>query len=175
LSGEDICKWAPREQLEEIAEVVKRFPRLVVLSDEIYEYLEYPPAEHASFGALPEMQERTLTINGFSKGFAMTGWRLGYLAGPTDYAKTCATIQSRTTSARCSISQRAAIAALEMGYKGGEVIQEMVDMYLERRDYVISRLMCIHSQRDLEFVFCDSQGDGWSRGVRAGRGVLCIS
>ena len=76
-------------------------PRLLVLSDEIYEHIIYAPAEHHSFAALPGMYDRTLTVNGFSKAFAMTGWRLGYLAAPPNIAKAAAAIQSQCTSGDC--------------------------------------------------------------------------
>ena len=87
-----------RADLQAIAEVVAQHPRLLVLSDEIYEHITYPPAEHFSFGALPGMFDRTLTVNGFSKAFAMTGWRLGYLAAPEYVSKAAAGIQSQSTS-----------------------------------------------------------------------------
>lgn len=75
------------EALRALAEVVAEHPRLLVLSDEIYEHIIYAPAEHHSFAAVPGMRARTLTVNGFSKAFAMTGWRLGYLAAPAHFAK----------------------------------------------------------------------------------------
>lgn len=78
--------------------MVREHPRLLVLSDEIYEYIVYPPAVHVSFASLPGMFERTLTVNGFSKAYAMTGWRLGYLAAPAHFAKATAGIQSQSTS-----------------------------------------------------------------------------
>lgn len=87
-----------RHNLEAIAEIVASHPRLLVLSDEIYEHIIYPPAEHHSFASLEGMYDRTLTVNGFSKAFAMTGWRLGYLAGPHSFAKATAAIQSQSTS-----------------------------------------------------------------------------
>eukprot|EP00878_Enallax_costatus_P027045 GHUV01029077.1.p1 GENE.GHUV01029077.1~~GHUV01029077.1.p1 ORF type:complete len:426 (+),score=84.05 GHUV01029077.1:51-1328(+) len=107
------------EQLQAIAEVVSRHPRLLVMSDEIYESICYPPAQHHSFAALPGMWERTLTVNGFSKAYAMTGWRLGYLAAPKHFAKAAAAIQSQSTSGASSIAQQAALAALALGPKGG--------------------------------------------------------
>ncbi|XP_028117989.1 bifunctional aspartate aminotransferase and glutamate/aspartate-prephenate aminotransferase-like [Camellia sinensis] len=85
----------PRKLLEEIAQIVARHPRLLVLSDEVYEHIIYAPATHTSFASLPGMWERTLTVNGFSKTFAMTGWRLGYLAGPKHYVAACGKIQSQ--------------------------------------------------------------------------------
>jgi aspartate/glutamate/aspartate-prephenate aminotransferase len=87
--------------VEAIAEVVADHPRLMVLSDEIYEHIIYTPAEHHSFAALPGMYDCTLTVNGFYKAFAMTGWRLGYLAAPPHVAKAAAAIQSQSTSGAC--------------------------------------------------------------------------
>ena len=84
--------------MEAIAQIVGGHPRLLVLSDEIYEHIIYPPAQHHSFASLKGMYDRTLTVNGFSKAFAMTGWRLGYLAAPTRFAKAAADIQSQSTS-----------------------------------------------------------------------------
>ena len=90
--------WRCRHDLEALAKVVADHPRLLVLSDEIYEHIIYPPAEHRSFASLQGMYDRTLTVNGFSKSFAMTGWRLGYLAAPQNIAKAAAAIQSQSTS-----------------------------------------------------------------------------
>ena len=87
-----------RHDLEAIAQIVAGHPRLLVLSDEIYEHIIYPPAQHHSFASLEGMYDRTLTVNGFSKAFAMTGWRLGYLAAPPRFAKAAAAIQSQSTS-----------------------------------------------------------------------------
>lgn len=98
---------ARRETLEALAQVVAQHPRLLVLSDEIYEHIIYEPAQHHSFAALGGMYERTMTVNGFSKAFAMTGWRLGYLAAPLHIAKAAATIQSQSTSGASSIAQHA--------------------------------------------------------------------
>jgi aspartate/glutamate/aspartate-prephenate aminotransferase len=126
----------PKELLEAIAQVVARHPRLLVLSDEIYEAIIYPPAEHHSFAALPGMWPRTLTVNGFSKAFAMTGWRLGYLAAPRHFAAAAAAIQSQSTSGASAIAQQAALAALALGPKGGAPVARMVAAFKERRDYV---------------------------------------
>jgi bifunctional aspartate aminotransferase and glutamate/aspartate-prephenate aminotransferase len=94
-----------RSQLEALAEVIIQHPRALVISDEIYELIIYPPAEHVSFAGLPGMWERTVTVNGASKAFAMTGWRIGYAAAPQHFAKAMAVIQSQSTSGACSISQ----------------------------------------------------------------------
>ncbi|KAK6135021.1 hypothetical protein DH2020_031248 [Rehmannia glutinosa] len=127
----------PRKLLEQIAKIVARHPRLLVLSDEIYEHIIYAPATHTSFASLPGMWDRTLTVNGFSKAFAMTGWRLGYLAGPKHFVAACGKIQSQSTSGASSISQKAAVAALGLGYAGGEAVSTMVKAFRERRDFLV--------------------------------------
>ena len=130
----------PRGRLEALAHVVADHPRLLVLSDEIYEHIVFPPAEHVAFASLPGMRERTLSVNGFSKAFAMTGWRLGYLAAPAPLARAAAMIQGQTTSGASSIAQKAGVAALELGPGGGSVVREMIEAFRERRDYAGARL-----------------------------------
>ncbi|KAL6317415.1 hypothetical protein AAG906_030168 [Vitis piasezkii] len=127
----------PKKLLEEIADIVAKHPRLLVIADEIYEHIIYAPAIHTSFASLPGMWERTLTVNGFSKTFAMTGWRLGYLAGPTHFVAACGKIQSQVTSGASSISQKAGVAALGLGYRGGEAVAKMVKAFEERRDFLV--------------------------------------
>ncbi|KAL8110755.1 bifunctional aspartate aminotransferase and glutamate/aspartate-prephenate aminotransferase [Apium graveolens] len=127
----------PRKLLEQIAAIVAKHPRLLVLSDEIYEHIIYAPATHTSFASLPGMWDRTLTVNGFSKAFAMTGWRLGYIAGPKHFVSACNKIQSQFTSGASSISQKAAVAALGLGYAGGEAVSTMVKAFRERRDFLV--------------------------------------
>eukprot|EP01127_Copromyxa_protea_P004894 TRINITY_DN1471_c0_g1_i2.p1 TRINITY_DN1471_c0_g1~~TRINITY_DN1471_c0_g1_i2.p1 ORF type:complete len:725 (-),score=190.91 TRINITY_DN1471_c0_g1_i2:62-2236(-) len=100
-----------RDQLEKLASVLERHPQVFVLSDEIYEKVLFE-GEHISFASLPGMHDRTLTVNGFSKGFSMTGYRLGYLAGPKRIISACAKIQSHNTTCPSSITQYAAISAL---------------------------------------------------------------
>ncbi|MBA0815512.1 hypothetical protein Gohar_000277, partial [Gossypium harknessii] len=126
-----------KKLLEKIAEIVAKHPRLLVLSDEIYEHIIYAPATHTSFASLPGMWERTLTVNGFSKAFAMTGWRLGYIAGPKNFIAACNKIQSQSTSGASSIAQKAGVAALGLGYAGGEVVSTMVKAFRERRDFLV--------------------------------------
>lgn len=132
------------DELEALADVLRRYDDVLVLSDEIYEYVLYG-ADHVAFGSLPGMRDRTITVNGFSKGFAMTGWRLGYLAAPTPIADACAKIQGQFTSAPSSISQKAGVAAYEMG---SGPVDDMVAAFRERRDVVVDRL------RSLEGVQC---------------------
>eukprot|EP00850_Spirogloea_muscicola_P016620 SM000136S00166 [mRNA] locus=s136:144166:147260:+ [translate_table: standard] len=128
-----------REELTALAAVVARHPRLLVLSDEIYEHIVYAPAQHISFAGLQGMQERTLTVNGFSKAFAMTGWRLGYLAAPLHFAAACNRIQSQTTSGASSLAQKAAMAALGLGLAGGEPVKAMVAAFEKRRSFLVER------------------------------------
>lgn len=133
----------PPKVLQAIAAIVANHPRLLVLSDEIYEHILYAPAKHVSFGSLPGMWERTLTVNGFSKAFAMTGWRLGYLAAPKHFLAACNRIQSQYTSGASSISQKAGVAALGLGYAGGDDVATMVAAFRERRDFLVERLKAI--------------------------------
>ncbi len=121
-----------KEELEEIAAVLKDYPNIVVLSDEIYELINYGE-KHYSIGAIDGMIDRTVTINGFAKGFAMTGWRVGYIGAPLWLAKAASKIQGQITSANCSIAQRAALTALTSDY---EPSYEMVKEYRSRREMV---------------------------------------
>ena len=128
-----------RAEMEALAAVLRRHPHVLVISDEIYEYVTFD-AEHVSFGALEGMAERTATVNGFSKGFAMTGWRLGYLAGPPWLIGAASKIQSQLTSGPSAITQYAALAAFTMGH---DPIAAMVDAFRQRRDLVLGRLRAL--------------------------------
>jgi aspartate aminotransferase len=123
-------------ELEAHAAMLARHERVHVICDEIYEYINFT-GSHASLGSLPEIAERTITVNGFSKGFAMTGWRLGYLTAPRWIAEACTKIQSNVTSGASSFAQYAAIRALE-GPR--DEVDAMAASYRKRRDYVILRL-----------------------------------
>jgi aspartate aminotransferase len=133
----------PREELQALVEVLHGHPDVLVLSDEIYEYVLFD-AEHVSPAALEGMKERTITVNGFSKGFAMTGWRLGYLAAETPVAKACGKIQGQFTSAPSTMTQWAGVAALKMD-RGP--VDEMVAAFRKRRDFVLDRLLAIEGVR----------------------------
>ena len=122
-----------REELGEIAAVLARHPQVYVLADEIYEYINFV-GEHASLANFDEIKDRVITVNGFSKGYAMTGWRLGYLAARQDIAAACEKMQSQITSGTCSITQRAGLAALRGGRASAD---EMVAAYRRRRDLVL--------------------------------------
>ncbi len=126
----------PPGELEGLADVLRRHEDVLVLSDEIYEHVIFD-AEHASFASLQGMMDRTITVNGFSKAYAMTGWRLGYLAAPAAIAKTVAKIQSQMTSAPSSITQMAGLAALKMDRSH---VNEMVDAFRKRRDFMLERI-----------------------------------
>ncbi|AIZ65058.1 aspartate aminotransferase [Hymenobacter sp. DG25B] len=122
-----------REELAEIAAVVARHPQVHVLADEIYEYINFV-GEHVSMAQFAEIKDRVITVNGFSKGYAMTGWRVGYLAARKEIASACEKMQSQITSGTCSIAQRAALAALQGGRTSAD---EMVTAYRRRRDLVL--------------------------------------
>ena len=128
-----------RAEMEAIADVLRRHEHVHILSDEIYEYVVYG-AEHVSIGSFPGLEERTITVNGFSKGYAMTGWRLGYLAAAPAIAAACDTVQSQFTSAPSTISQKAGIAALAMGRAP---IDRMVAAFRDRRDRFAGRLAAL--------------------------------
>jgi len=124
------------EEFREIAEVLKDHKDIFVIADEIYEHINYT-GEQVSLGSFPEMAENTITVNGFAKGFAMTGWRVGYIAAPTWIAKSCSKMQGQFTSANCGISQRAALTAIT-GDLGPT--HEMAKAYRKRRDLVYELL-----------------------------------
>jgi aspartate aminotransferase len=130
--------WTKAE-LQEVADLVLAHPTMMVLSDEIYEYICFD-GQVTSIGALPGMLARTITLNGFSKGFAMTGWRLGYTAAAEPVAKAMARMQSIVSAGGNAFVQRAAIAALEGPRNDVEAMREA---YQRRRDLVISGLRAI--------------------------------
>lgn len=125
-----------KKELQDIANVVLKHPNLLVIADEIYEHINFT-GDQTSMASLPGMFERTITVNGFAKGFAMTGWRVGYIAAPKWVADGCNKVQGQLTSANCSISQRGALAAIT-----GDLAptKKMVDEYHKRRDIVYNLL-----------------------------------
>jgi aspartate aminotransferase len=127
------------EHLEELAAVLRRHPDVFVISDEIYEHIVYD-AKHVSIASLDGMMDQTITVNGFSKAYAMTGWRLGYLAARPEIVKASSKLQGQLTSAPSTISQIAGIAALDLDHS---VIQNMVDEFRKRRDMVLASLGAI--------------------------------
>lgn len=130
-------------ELAGLAAVFAKYPQITVISDEIYEYINFE-GQHHSIASLPGMQARTVIVNGLSKGFAMTGWRFGYIAAPLPIAQACVKLQGQFTSATSSITQRAAIAALT-GDLGPS--QEMRAAFQRRRDLVLAGLAQIEGLR----------------------------
>ena len=122
-----------KAELEAIAEVIAPHRQIVVISDEIYEYINFT-GSHASIGALPSLKDRTVTVNGFAKGFAMTGWRLGYMGAPRYIADACSKIQGQFTSGANAFSQKAAAFALEADLAP---TYRMRDEFKKRRDLLI--------------------------------------
>jgi len=125
-----------KSELEAIADVIKSKENLLVIADEIYELINFT-GTHASIASFPGMFEHTITVNGFSKGYAMTGWRVGYICAPLFIAKACEKIQGQFTSGGTGIAQRAALAGLIGDQKPTE---EMAAAYLKRRDLVLGLL-----------------------------------
>ena len=119
------------EELKALAELVRRHPRLLVMADEIYEYLLDDRVTHHSFAAVaPDLKDRCFLVNGFAKGWAMTGWRLGYLSGHASVIQAASALQSQSTSNVCSFAQRGALAAIE---GSRTCVQEMAASYNARR------------------------------------------
>ena len=120
-----------RLELEAIAAVLRRHPQVAVVCDEIYEFLLAPGHQHHSFAAVaPDLADRVFSVNGFAKGWAMTGWRIGWLAGPTDVVKAAIALQSQSTSNVCSFAQYGALAAIS-GPR--DCVQAMAAQFNERR------------------------------------------
>ena len=130
-----------RSELEAIAEVLRRHPQVAVVCDEIYEFLLAPGHTHHSFAAVaPDLAERVFIVNGFAKGWAMTGWRIGWLAGPRHVVAAAAALQSQSTSNVCSFAQFGALAAVS-GPR--DCVREMAARFSERRSRLSAGLMAI--------------------------------
>jgi aspartate aminotransferase len=125
-----------REELIALGEVFKKYPQVLIISDEIYEHIRYE-GSHFSMASIPEIHDRVITVNGVSKAFAMTGWRIGYLAANEQIAKACAKIQGQFTSAASGISQMAAKAAMLVD---PSEVSFMVDAFAKRRSIMIEGL-----------------------------------
>ncbi|WP_340075604.1 pyridoxal phosphate-dependent aminotransferase [Leptobacterium sp. I13] len=126
-----------KEELEGLAAVLRKYPNIYVVSDEIYEHINFTDSGHASIASIDGMYDRTITVNGVSKAFAMTGWRIGYIGAPEWIARACNKIQGQITSGANAIAQRATIAALEAPKSK---IQHMIDEFHKRRDIVLELL-----------------------------------
>ena len=125
-----------KKELENLAHVFNKHKNIIIISDEIYEHINFTK-KHFSIGRIKEIESQVVTINGLSKGFAMTGWRFGYLGAPEKIAKACIKMQGQITSATCSITQRAAITALSSPTTFTENMQKK---FKKRRDLVIKLL-----------------------------------
>ena len=122
-----------KQELEGLAEVFRKHPHIYILADEIYEYINFV-GKHESIAQFDDLKERTIVVNGLSKGFAMTGWRLGYIAANEEIAKACEKLQGQFTSATCSITQKAAVVALTTDLKPSH---EMTKEFTRRRARVM--------------------------------------
>lgn len=125
-----------KEELRSLADVLVQYPNITVLSDEIYEHINFTNS-YFSMAAFDDMYDQVVTVNGVSKSFAMTGWRLGYIGAPNWLANACTKIQGQFTSGTSGISQRAAIAAISAN---PDVVNEMKSAFLKRRDFVLNAL-----------------------------------
>ena len=126
-----------KAELEALAVVLRKHPHIFILSDEIYEYINFTNERVTSIAEIDSLYEHTITINGMSKAFAMTGWRIGYMGAPEWIAKACAKVQGQVTSGANAIAQRASIVALKAPKSK---IQYMVDEFKRRRDLVLQLL-----------------------------------
>lgn len=124
------------KEYRSLGKVLEKFPDVFILSDEIYEHINYGTT-HFSIASIPELYDRTITVNGVAKAFAMTGWRIGYIGAPEWLAKACNKMQGQITSGANCIAQRATIAAVEAPVSN---IQYMVDEFAKRREIIIQLL-----------------------------------
>ena len=124
-------------ELKEIAKVFEKHPQVFIVSDEIYEHINFTN-QHFSIGRIDSLKDRVITVNGVSKGFAMTGWRVGFIGAPLWIAKACNKIQGQVTSATCAIAQKATEEAMKADPK--EVTSEMKNSFLKRRDLLLEKL-----------------------------------
>lgn len=125
-----------KSELEAIANVIAKYPDIYVIADEIYEYINFV-GKHESIAQFTTIKDRVITVNGVSKGYAMTGWRIGYIAASKEIAAACEKMQGQFTSGTCSVAQRAAITAVNAD---PAVTKPMRDAFLRRRDLVVGLL-----------------------------------
>ena len=128
-----------KEEIDALAAVLIKNPHVYIISDEIYELINFT-GQHASIGTIEALKDRVITVNGVSKGFAMTGWRLGYIGAPAWIAKACSKVQGQVTSAPCSVAQVAAGAAVTAD---PSIADDMKKAFLQRRDIMIAGLSAI--------------------------------
>jgi aspartate aminotransferase len=127
------------EEVKAIADVIAKHPDIILISDEIYELIQFAN-KHISMANFPEIKNQLVIVNGVAKAWAMTGWRIGYIAAPLEIAKACSKCQGQMTSACSSIAQRASIAAMLQDPKESQDLITMVKTFKERRDLVLSKL-----------------------------------
>ncbi len=125
-----------QQELAAMVEVLKKYPRIHVISDEIYEHINYA-GQYSSIAQFDEIKDRTIIVNGFSKAYSMTGWRLGYMAASNEIALACDKIQGQITSGACSFNQAAAIEALDGSQ---DKVHFMIEKFKSRRELVLNRL-----------------------------------
>ena len=126
-----------KKEIEDLSKILIKYKKVYILSDDIYEHITYDNFNFFTIAQIKSLKDRTLTMNGVSKSYSMTGWRIGYAAGPKEIIKAIAKIQSQSTSNPTSISQAAAVEALN-GVQ--DFIQERANSFKERRDFVVSSL-----------------------------------
>ena len=155
------------EEYRALGKVLEKYPDIYILSDEIYEHINYG-TPHFSLAAIPSLYDRTITVNGVAKAFAMTGWRIGYIGAPKWIAKACNKMQGQITSGANCIAQRATITALEAPVSN---IQYMVDEFKNRRELIISLLTQIpgiklNQPQGAFYVFPDVSDLLWKKSRR---------
>ncbi len=129
-----------REEFQALGEVLRQHPKVLIATDDMYEHILWSQSFVNILNVCPDLYERTVVLNGVSKAYAMTGWRIGYAGGPLALIEAMKTVQSQSTSNPCSIAQKAAVAALNGGL---ESVRVMVKAFHERHDYVVERLQAI--------------------------------
>lgn len=127
-------------ELEALGEVLRQHPHVLIATDDMYEHILWSSPFVNILNACPDLYDRTIVLNGVSKAYAMTGWRIGYAAGPSPLMDAMKTIQSQSTSNPCSIAQKAAVTALN---GGDDTVKTMVKSFQERHNYVVERLSCM--------------------------------
>ena len=128
-----------KEELAKLVKVFEKYPNITIISDEIYEHLNFA-SEHVSIASFESVKQQTVVINGVSKSYAMTGWRIGYMAASTEIAKACEKIQGQFTSGACSVAQKTALAALQSDKL---LLRKLNSLFKSRRDNLIDKIKCI--------------------------------
>lgn len=150
-----------RRELQALGEILLEYPRVLICTDDIYEHIYWGAEPFSSFAqAVPALKGRTVTVNGVSKSYAMTGWRIGYCGGPVEIVDAMATIQSQSTSNPCSIAQKAAAAALSGDQ---HTVSRMCDEFRARHDFFVDGLNRLPGVRALSssgtfYAWCDVSG-----------------